>query len=132
LVFTNIKDNKITKPDTESGNVPVSISSRVIFTQERYDEFVASNKTIDDYLKSKTDDYNDFLNYYDNFDTFTSIDFITRIEQEYLTEDYNKKLKIYIKEIASDAELKKLKTHFIRSATIQKTSKDTVNNVSKK
>jgi CRISPR/Cas system-associated endonuclease/helicase Cas3 len=132
LVFTNIKDNKITKPDTESGNVPVSISSRVIFTQERYDEFVASNKTIDDYLKSKTDDYNDFLNYYDNFDTFTSIDFITRIEQEYLTEDYNKKLKIYIKEIASDAELKKLKTHFIRSATIPKTSKDTVNNVSKK
>jgi hypothetical protein len=99
LVFTNIKDNKITKPDTESGNVPVSISSRVIFyTGEIYDdEFVASNKTIDDYLKSKTDDYNDFLNYYDNFDTFTSIDFITRIEQEYLTEDYNKKLKIYIK-----------------------------------
>jgi hypothetical protein len=83
----------------------------VIFLHRRDDEFVASNKTIDDYLKSKTDDYNDFLNYYDNFDTFTSIDFITRIEQEYLTEDYNKKLKIYIKEIASDAELKKLKTH---------------------
>jgi hypothetical protein len=72
------------------------------------------------------------LNYYDNFDTFTSIDFITRIEQEYLTEDYNKKLKIYIKEIASDAELKKLKTHFIRSDDSKKLLKDTVNNVSKK
>jgi hypothetical protein len=56
----------------------VSISSSDFFyTGEIYDEFVASNKTIDDYLKSKTDDYNDFLNYYDNFDTFTSIDFIT-------------------------------------------------------
>jgi hypothetical protein len=131
LVFTNIKDNKITKPDTESETFRVYFVKSDFYTGEIYDEFVASNKTIDDYLKSKTDDYNDFLNYYDNFDTFTSIDFITRIEQEYLTEDYNKKLKIYIKEIASDAELKKLKTHFI-SATIQKLLKDTVNNVSKK
>jgi hypothetical protein len=93
LVFTNIKDNKITKPDTESETFRVYFVKSDFFTGDIYDEFVASNKTIDDYLKSKTDDYNDFLNYYDNFDTFTSIDFITRIEQEYLTEDYNKKLK---------------------------------------
>jgi hypothetical protein len=132
LVFTNIKDNKITKPDTESETFQCLFRQEWFYTGEIYDEFVASNKTIDDYLKSKTDDYNDFLNYYDNFDTFTSIDFITRIEQEYLTEDYNKKLKIYIKEIASDAELKKLKTHFIRSDDSKKLLKDTVNNVSKK
>lgn len=122
LVFTTIKNNKITKPDTESGNVPVSIASRIIvYSGDIYDEFSASNKTIDGYLKNKLDDYNDFLNYYDNFDTFTSIDFITRIEQEYLTEDYSNKLKKYINEIDNDTELKKTKDAFAKKCDSSKT-----------
>jgi hypothetical protein len=84
----------------------------ILHRGEIYDEFVASNKTIDDYLKSKTDDYNDFLNYYDNFDTFTSIDFITRIEQEYLT-DYNKKLNLY-KGNSERRRTKKIKDAFYK------------------
>lgn len=112
-LYTNIKDNKIIKPTTESNNIPLSIASYInVYLPDINDEIKKSIKTLDVYLKNQNDNYNEFLKYYNDFNNNSDTDFITKIEQEYLTNDYNKKLMLFIKDMNNNSEINNIFNNF--------------------
>lgn len=92
--YEDIKTTKITKSTTETNNIPVSIVSTInVYSNNMNDENANTNNELDAYLKKQTDDYNEFLIFYNKFNNEKyDVDFITRIEQEYLADDYKNKL----------------------------------------
>lgn len=127
--YTEIKNNKITKMTTETNNIPVSIVSiAIVYSNNIKDENANNNDELDAYLKKQTDDYNDFLIYYNKFNNEKSdVDFITRIEQEYLADDYKNKLKIFSYN-NTKTEINNIGNKFIKNCDEYKSKIKTTNN----